>query len=152
MFACLLAAACAAVMALPAAASDTNWLGLRHMNIAHQGGENEVPSNTMYAYERALRLGSDMLEVDIHTSSDEKLVVLHDATVDRTTNGTGRVYDKTLRQIQALDAGYNLVPGEGTEAGRPAASYPFRGVRTGKRKPPPRLPSRATSGSRRSAR
>jgi glycerophosphoryl diester phosphodiesterase len=78
-----------------------------------------------------------MLEVDIHTSSDEKLVVLHDATVDRTTNGTGRVYDKTLRQIQALDAGYNLVPGEGTEEGRPAASYPFRGVRTGKRKPPP---------------
>ena len=136
MRACALALA-ALAPAAPAGASDTNWLGLRHMNIAHQGGENEVPSNTMYAYERAMRLGSDMLEVDIHTSSDSKLVVLHDATVDRTTNGTGRVYDKTLRQIQALDAGYNLVPGEGTEAGRPAASYPFRGVRTGKRKPPP---------------
>src|SRR3712207_656831 len=82
-------------------------------------------------------MGADMLEVDIHTSSDEKLVVLHDATVDRTTNGTGRVYDKTLREIQALDAGYNLVPGEGTEAGRPPASYPFRGVRTHKKPPPP---------------
>jgi glycerophosphoryl diester phosphodiesterase len=137
LVACALAAACTTVASLPAAASDTNWLGLRHMNIAHQGGENEVPSNTMYAYERALRLGSDMLEVDIHTSSDRKLVVLHDATVDRTTNGSGRVYDKTLRQIQALDAGYNLVPGEGTEAGRPSSSYPFRGVRTHKRQPPP---------------
>ena len=135
-----LAAACvlaAAIGAVPAAASATNWLGLRHLNIAHQGGENEVPSNTIYAYERALRLGADMLEVDIHTTSDEKLVVLHDATVDRTTNGTGRVYDKTLREVQALDAGYNLVPGEGTEAGRPAASYPFRGVRTRKKPPPP---------------
>ena len=138
--ACALAASCLVAAGLSpagAGASDTNWLGLRHMNIAHQGGENEAPSNTMYAYERALRMGADMLEVDIHTSSDDKLVVLHDATVDRTTNGTGRVYDKTLREIQALDAGYNLVPGEGTEAGRPASSYPFRGVRTGKRKPPP---------------
>lgn len=135
----LLPALCALAAVVPgaASASQTDWLQLRQMNIAHQGGENEVPSNTMYAYERAMRLGSDMLEVDIHTSSDERLVVLHDATVDRTTNGSGRVYDMALREIQALDAGYNLVPGEGTESGRPPASYPFRGVRTGKRKPPP---------------
>ena len=105
-----------------ASAGETDWLGLRNMNIAHQGGENEVPSNTMYAYERALRLGGDMLEVDIHTSADGQLVVLHDATVDRTTNGTGRVYDKTLAEVQALDAGFNMVPGEGTEGGRAAAS------------------------------
>ena len=119
-----------------ASAGETDWLGLRNMNIAHQGGENEVPSNTMYAYERALRLGGDMLEVDIHTSADGQLVVLHDATVDRTTNGSGRVYDLNLSEIQALDAGYNLVPGEGTESGLPPSSYPFRGVRTGDRKPP----------------
>ena len=138
--ACALAASCLLAGALgpvAAGASDTNWLGLRHLNIAHQGGENEAPSNTMYAYERALRMGADMLEVDIHTSSDGKLVVLHDATVDRTTNGSGRVYDKSLREIQALDAGYNVVPGEGTESDRPAVSYPFRGVRTGKKQPPP---------------
>ena len=90
----------------------------------------------MYAYERSLLLGSDMLEVDIHTTSDGELVVLHDATVDRTTNGTGRVYDKTLAEVQALDAGQNLVPGEGTEAGRDAEQYPYRGVRVGEVDPP----------------
>ena len=77
-----------------------------------------------------------MLEVDIHTTSDGELVVLHDATVDRTTNGNGRVYDKTLAEMQELDAGHNIVPGEGTEAGREAAEYPYRGVRLGEREPP----------------
>jgi glycerophosphoryl diester phosphodiesterase len=134
--------ACAAALTVAsfvpsAGASQTDWLRQRVLNIAHQGGENEVPSNTMYAYERALRLGADMLEVDIHTSADGALVVLHDATVDRTTNGTGRVYDMTLQEIQALDAGYRIVPGEGTEGGRPLSAYPFRGVRTGDREPPP---------------
>jgi glycerophosphoryl diester phosphodiesterase len=126
-----------AVFASPAAASSTDWTKLRTLNIAHQGGENEAPSNTMYAYERALQLGADMLEVDIHTSADGGLVVLHDATVDRTTNGSGRVYDMTLKQIQSLDAAHNLVPGEGTVTGRPASEYVFRGIRTGEREPPP---------------
>ena len=130
----LLGALCAP--ATPAFAAETEWMRLRTLHIAHQGGEDEVPSATMYSFERSLRLGADMLEVDVHRSADGKLVVLHDATVDRTTNGSGRVYDMSLRQIQALDAGYNLVPGEGTEEGRPAADYPFRGVRTRKRKPP----------------
>jgi glycerophosphoryl diester phosphodiesterase len=120
-----------------AAAAKTDWLSLRTLNIAHQGGEEEAPSNTMYAFERALRLGSDMLEVDIHTSADGALMVLHDPRVDRTTNGSGPVYDMTRMQIQALDAGYRFVPGEGTERGRPAGDYPFRGVRTGDREPPP---------------
>ena len=119
------------------AAAETDWLKLRTLNIAHQGGEDEAPSNTMYAYERALRLGADMLEVDIHTTADSRLVVMHDATVDRTTNGSGRVYDMSLKRVQRLDAGYNLVPGEGTEAGRPAADYVYRGGRTGRRAPPP---------------
>ena len=129
-------AACAA-LAAPAAASSTDWLGLRALNIAHQGGEDEAPSNTMYAYERALALGADMLEVDVHSTADGHLVVLHDAEVDRTTNGSGRVYDLTLAAVRALDAGYNLVPGEGTEPGLAASEYPYRGVRTGKREPPP---------------
>ena len=118
-------------------ASATDWTQLRVLNIAHQGGEDEAPSNTMYAFERSLRIGADMLEVDIHTTADGELVVLHDATVDRTTNGTGRVYDVTLEELQKLDAGHNMVPGEGTESGLPDSSYPFRGVRLGKRKPPP---------------
>jgi glycerophosphoryl diester phosphodiesterase len=124
-------------LALAAPAAATDWTQLRVLNIAHQGGEDEAPSNTMYAFERSLRIGADMLEVDIHTSADGELIVLHDATVDRTTNGTGRVYDKTLEELRKLDAGHNMVPGEGTESGLDASSYPFRGVRLGTRKPPP---------------
>jgi glycerophosphoryl diester phosphodiesterase len=118
-------------------AASTDWTRFRTLNIAHQGGEDEAPSNTMYALERSLRLGADMLELDVHTTADEELVVIHDDTVDRTTNGSGSVYDMTLREIQALDAAHNFVPGEGTVAGRPRAHYPFRGVRLGEREPPP---------------
>jgi glycerophosphoryl diester phosphodiesterase len=126
-------------LALPATAiaGPTDWTALRTLNIAHQGGEDEAPSNTMYALERAMRLGSDMLELDIHTSADGELVVIHDGTVDRTTNGSGSVYEMTLAEIQALDAGHNTVPGEGTEGGRPESDYPFRGVRIGEKAPPP---------------
>ncbi|MFN8114161.1 MAG: glycerophosphodiester phosphodiesterase [Solirubrobacterales bacterium] len=130
----------AAVLALPAIATagPTDWTELRTLNIAHQGGEDEAPSNTMYAYDRALRLGSDMLETDINTSADGKLIVIHDGTVNRTTNGTGAVGDMTLEQLQALDAGYWTVPGKGTDhSDRPASDYPFRGVATGDVKPPP---------------
>src|SRR6476659_10279336 len=108
-----------------AGASAADWLGLRTLNIAHQGGEDEAPSNTMYAYERAMRLGADMLEVDVHTTSDNKLVVMHDATVDRTTNGSGRVYDMTLKQVQALDAAYRFVPVEGPQTDAPRDDYVF---------------------------
>jgi glycerophosphoryl diester phosphodiesterase len=126
-------------LALPSAshAGPTDWITLRTLNIAHQGGEDEAPSNTMYALDRAMRLGADMLELDIHTSSDGELVVIHDGTVDRTTNGSGSVYEMSLAEIQALDAGHNTVPGEGTESGRPESDYPFRGVRLGEKKPPP---------------
>ena len=129
-----------AILALPsiAAAGPTDWTELRMLNIAHQGGEDEAPSNTMYAYDRSLRLGSDMLETDINTSADGKLIVIHDGTVDRTTNGTGGVGEMTLDQLRALDAGYWTVPGKGTDhSDRPASDYPFRGVATGDVKPPP---------------
>jgi glycerophosphoryl diester phosphodiesterase len=128
-----------AALAVPAsaAAADTDWLALRGLHITHQGGEDEAPSATIYALDRAMRLGADMLEVDVHTSADGHLVVIHDGTVDRTTDGSGSVYDMTLRQLQALDAGHDIVPGEGIEGGRPASDYAFRGVRTGKRRPPP---------------
>ncbi|MBK5116771.1 MAG: glycerophosphodiester phosphodiesterase [Thermoleophilia bacterium] len=124
---------------LPAAASagPTDWTKLRALNIAHQGGEDEAPSNTMYAFDRAMKLGSDMLELDIHTTKDNKIVVIHDSTVDRTTSGTGRVYDMTMAELRQLDAGYWMVPGEGIDKQRPDSDYPYRGVRTGERKPPP---------------
>jgi glycerophosphoryl diester phosphodiesterase len=103
------------------------WLDLRVMNMAHQGGEAEAPSNTMYAFKRAVGLGADMIELDVHGTSDGKLAVIHDATVDRTTEGTGQVGGMTLEQVQALDAAYDFDPEGG---------YPFRGVRTGDVPPP----------------
>ena len=131
-----MAAVAFCLLSAQAGASDTDWTALRALNIAHQGGEDEAPSNTRYALDRAMRLGADMLELDIHTSSDGQLMVIHDGTVDRTTNGSGSVYEMTAAEIQALDAGHNLVPGEGTESDRPASDYPFRGVRLGEKEPP----------------
>ena len=133
--------ACAALLGLalaaPAAEAQNFWTGHRVLNIAHQGGEAEAPSNTMYAYERSLRLGADMLEIDVHSTADGRLVAMHDARVDRTTEGTGVVYEMSLKDVQRLDAAHDFVPGLGTRNGMEASSYPFRGVRNGKRTPPP---------------
>ncbi|MCL4868087.1 MAG: glycerophosphodiester phosphodiesterase [Anaerolineae bacterium] len=74
--------------------------------IAHQGGEHLRPDNTLPAFQNAYDLGADVLELDIHSTADGHLVVIHDATVDRTTNGSGRVNDLTLAQIKTLDAAY----------------------------------------------
>jgi glycerophosphoryl diester phosphodiesterase len=106
------------------------------MNIGHQGGEAELPSNTMYAFREAVRAGADMLEVDVNPTRDGALVVMHDWQVDRTTDGTGYVSDLSLAQVQALDAAYHFVPGRNAVSGLPASRYPFRGVRTGDRRPP----------------
>src|ERR687891_2110449 len=77
------------------------WLDRRVLNIAHQGGEIEAPSNTLFAFKTAIDKGADVLELDVHATADGELVVLHDTTVDRTTNGTGRVDRLTLEQIRA---------------------------------------------------
>ena len=122
-----------------ATASNTDWMKLRTMNITHQGGEDEAPSGTMYAFVRSMRLGADMLEVDIHTTVDGHVVVMHDGEVDRTTNGTGSVYDMTLAEVQELDAAHDFVPGIGTTTEEPESSYAFRGARTGDRPPPKRF-------------
>lgn len=76
----------------------------RPIIIAHQGGEHLAPSNTMVAFEKAKDMGVDVLEFDIHKTKDGHLVAIHDNTVDRTTNGTGRVNDLTLEEIKQLDA------------------------------------------------
>ena len=126
-----------AALALAAPASAANrWLDDRVLNIGHQGGEAELPSNTMYAFRKALAAGADMLELDVSATSDGALVVMHDWTVDRTTNGTGYLTDMTLAQVRALDAAYNFVPGRNAVSGLPARRYPLRGVRTGDRPPP----------------
>jgi glycerophosphoryl diester phosphodiesterase len=80
--------------------------GDRPLVIAHQGGELLAPSNTIIAFDQAYKMGVDVLEFDIHMTSDGYLVAIHDATVDRTTNGSGRVDSYTLSDLQKLDAGY----------------------------------------------
>lgn len=71
----------------------------------HRGYKSEYPENTLLAFHEALKLGCPMLELDLRMTKDRHIVVIHDETVDRTTNGTGEVRSYTLEQIQALDAG-----------------------------------------------
>jgi glycerophosphoryl diester phosphodiesterase len=73
--------------------------------IAHRGGPVYNPENTMMAFQHAIDIGSDWIEFDVQRTSDNVLVVIHDETVDRTTNGSGTVSEMTLDQIQGLDAG-----------------------------------------------
>ena len=72
---------------------------------AHRGWSEKYPENTMIAYKKAAELGVDQIEIDVRVTKDGELVIIHDATVDRTTNGTGKVEDLTLAELRALDAG-----------------------------------------------
>ncbi len=72
---------------------------------AHQGRSGNLPENTLAAFRNAVELGADWLEFDVQMSRDGQLVVIHDETVDRTTNGSGRVAELTLAELRALDAG-----------------------------------------------
>ena len=72
---------------------------------AHRGASIEFPENTLAAFRRAVELGSAGVELDVHLSKDNQLVVIHDDSVDRTTNGSGKIADLTLVEIQKLDAG-----------------------------------------------
>ena len=72
---------------------------------AHRGNSRYFPENTMAAYRSAVALEPDMIEMDVHMTMDGVLVCMHDHTVDRTTNGTGLIREKTLAQMKELDAG-----------------------------------------------
>jgi glycerophosphoryl diester phosphodiesterase len=129
----------ALLCAATASAQGNRWIQDRApLNIAHQGGEDEFPSNTMYAFRKALAGDADMLELDIGVTRDDKVVVLHDTTVDRTTNGRGTVASKTLRQIKRLDAAYWFAPRARDHYSHdlPRRAYRFRGVATGRTEPP----------------
>ncbi|MBK8900035.1 MAG: glycerophosphodiester phosphodiesterase [Anaerolineaceae bacterium] len=90
------------------------------MVIAHQGGEWLRPTNTLLAFDHAVELGVDVLEMDIHQTKDGAIVLMHDATVDRTTDGSGAIKEMTLDEVRALDAGYYWTDDDG-------ATYPYRG-------------------------
>ncbi len=72
---------------------------------AHRGDVAAAPENTVPAFESAVRKGASMIEFDVAVTRDGKLVIMHDSTVDRTTNGTGKVQDLDFEAIRALDAG-----------------------------------------------
>lgn len=74
-------------------------------NIAHRGASAYEPENTLRAFERAIKMGATMLELDVHLSQDGHPVIIHDADLSRTTNGTGRVTELSLEQIKRFDAG-----------------------------------------------
>jgi glycerophosphoryl diester phosphodiesterase len=107
------------------------------VNIAHAGGELEGPNETLFTFRQALANGADVLEMNVQLSADGQLVLMHDATVENTTDGTGAVVTKTAAELDALDAAYWWVPEVGTVKDRPATDYRYRGVRTGKVPPPP---------------
>ena len=92
----------------------------RPLVFAHRGGAALAPENTLAAFDRGVALGADGIELDLHRSRDGHLVACHDPTVDRTTDGRGRIADLDLAELQTLDAGYRFTPDDGR-------TFPFRG-------------------------
>jgi glycerophosphoryl diester phosphodiesterase len=82
----------------------------RPLNLAHRGASAYAPENTLAAFRLAAQMGADGLELDAKLSRDGAIVVMHDATVDRTTDGSGRVSDLTLAELKHLDAGSKFDP------------------------------------------
>lgn len=90
----------------------------RKLVFAHRGGAKLAPENTMAAFANGVALGSDGLECDVHLSKDGVPVVIHDKTLDRTTNATGPVAAQTAAELAEIDAGYRFPGADG--------SFPFR--------------------------
>jgi len=72
------------------------------LKIGHRGASGHEPENTMISFNRAIELGADMVELDVHLSKDNQLIVIHDETLDRTTTGQGKIKGKTLAEIKKL--------------------------------------------------
>jgi glycerophosphoryl diester phosphodiesterase len=92
----------------------------RPLVIAHQGGDRLWPGNTLYAFENAVAIGADVLEMDAHITNDGHIVLMHDEEVDRTTEGTGLIEDLTLTELKKLDAAYIWTNDDGK-------TFPYRG-------------------------
>jgi glycerophosphoryl diester phosphodiesterase len=88
--------------------------------VAHRGASAHAPENTMEAYRLAVEGGADAIEVDVHLSRDGQMPLIHDDTVDRTTDGSGNVADLTMDELRRLDAGarFALPDGSNPYAGR----------------------------------
>ena len=106
---------------------NESWNDRRVIAYAHQGGAWEAPSSTCFAIGKALDAGATGIELDVHATKDGVLVVCHDSTVDRTTNGTGEIAQLTLEELRELDNAYWWAPGADVTPGLEASSYPYRG-------------------------
>ena len=92
----------------------------RPLVIAHQGGDGIWPGDTLYAFEKAVEIGADVLEMDAHITRDGAIVLMHDEEVDRTTDGTGLIENLTLDELKQLDAAYQW-SNDGSK------TFPYRG-------------------------
>jgi glycerophosphoryl diester phosphodiesterase len=92
----------------------------RPLIMAHRGDPTSAPENTLLAMEKAVEIGADVLETDVRLTKDNRLVLFHDETLDRTTNKSGRIQDYTLEQLKEIDLGWSFTADEGEP-------YPFRG-------------------------
>ena len=113
----------------PPVTSTNPWLARRVFHWAHGAGTHEAPASTLFAMRRALANGADGLELDLHATRDGRLVVCHDASVDRTTDGHGVIADMTLEEIKRLDNAYWWVPGKEVDhdPSTPPDAYVLRG-------------------------
>ncbi|HVM28861.1 MAG TPA: glycerophosphodiester phosphodiesterase family protein [Mycobacteriales bacterium] len=119
-------------VALPAPASGQAVPGAGDAVVsAHRGGAAYAPENTMAAFENAVRLGVDELEADVQLTADGELVLLHDDTLDRTTDCTGAVLDRTWAEVSACDAAHWWSPGPSTTVRDVDADHPLRGTGVG---------------------
>ena len=95
------------------------FAGPRPRVFGHRGAAGLAPENTVPSFALALALGADILELDVHATRDGIIVVMHDARLERTTNGNGALCDLALYELQQLDAGYHFTRGGG--------DFPYRG-------------------------
>src|SRR4051812_913215 len=75
--------------------------------IAHRGGNGQWPGETLLAYKEAVRIGVDVLEMDVYLTKDKRLALMHDVSVKKTTDGRGLIHKYTLAELQELNAAYN---------------------------------------------
>ncbi len=92
----------------------------RPLVMAHRGDQASAPENTILALENAVKMGADVIETDVRITKDEQLVLFHDESVDRTTDGSGKISDLTLDELKTLDFGWKFSQDGGK-------TYPFRG-------------------------
>lgn len=82
--------------------------------VAHRGASAYAPENTMEAYRLAVEMGADAIELDVHLTRDGQLAVIHDETLERTTDRSGPVRDHTMKQLRAADAGFTFASPDGS--------------------------------------